>query len=53
MAHEGSKPVRMVKIEMLEGQLNRFVIFGDETPQEMSNWLKKMVNKTKVLGSKK
>jgi hypothetical protein len=25
MAHEGSKPVRMAKIEMHEGQLNRFV----------------------------
>jgi hypothetical protein len=32
MAHEGSKSVRMTKIEMLEGQLNRFVIFNDETP---------------------
>jgi hypothetical protein len=32
MAHEGSKPVRMTKIEMLEGQLNRFVMFDDETP---------------------
>jgi hypothetical protein len=32
MAHEGSKSVRMTKIEMLEGQLNRFVMFNDETP---------------------
>jgi hypothetical protein len=53
VAHEGSKPVRMAKIEMLEGQLNRFIIFDDETPQDMFNWLKKMVNKIKVLGSKK
>jgi hypothetical protein len=37
MAHEGSKPVRMAKIEMLEGQLNRFVILDGETPQEMFN----------------
>jgi hypothetical protein len=53
VAHEGSKPVRMAKIEMLEGQLNRFIIFDDETPHDMFNWLKKMVNKVKVLGSKK
>jgi hypothetical protein len=32
MAHEGSKPVRKVKIDMLEGQLNRFIMFNDETP---------------------
>jgi hypothetical protein len=53
MAHEGSKPMRMVKIEMLEGQLNRFIMFDDETPQEISNRLKKMVNKAKALGSKR
>jgi hypothetical protein len=53
MAHEGSKSVRMAKIEMLEGQLNRFVMLDDETPQDMFNQLKKMVNKVKSLGSKK
>jgi hypothetical protein len=53
MAHEGSKPVRKAKIEMLEGQLNRFIIFDDETPHDMFNWLKKMVNKAKAWGSKK
>jgi hypothetical protein len=53
MAHKGSKPVRMAKREMLEGQLNRFVMFDDETPQDMFNHLKKMVNKAKSLGSKK
>jgi hypothetical protein len=31
MAHEGSKPMRKAKIDMLEGQLNRFVMFDDET----------------------
>jgi hypothetical protein len=29
MSHEGPKPVRMAKIEMFEGQLNRFVMFDD------------------------
>jgi hypothetical protein len=32
MAHEGSKPVRKSKVEMLEGQLNRFIMNDDETP---------------------
>jgi hypothetical protein len=48
MAHEGSKPVRKGKIDMLEGQLNRFVMFDNETPQDMFNRLKKLVNKAKV-----
>jgi hypothetical protein len=53
MAHEGSKPMKMEKIEMLEEQLNRFIMFDNETPQEMFNQFKKMVNKAKALGSKK
>jgi hypothetical protein len=53
MAHEGSKLMRMGKIEMLEGQLNRFIMLDDKTPQDMFNRLKKMVNKAKALRSKK
>jgi hypothetical protein len=53
MAHERSKPVRKAKIEMLEEQLNRFIMFDDETPQDMFNRLKTMVNKAKALGSNK
>jgi hypothetical protein len=53
MTHEESRPVRKAKIEMFEGQLNRFIIFDDEDPQDMFNRLKKLVNKTKALGSKK
>jgi hypothetical protein len=53
MAHEEAKPMRKTKIDMLEGQLNRFVMFDDETPQDMFNRLKKLVNKAKALGSKK
>jgi hypothetical protein len=52
MAHEVSKPVRKEKIDMLEGQLNRFVMFDDETPHDIFNCLKKLVNKAKALGSK-
>ncbi len=53
MAHEGFKPMRNAKIEMLEGQLNHFMMYDDETPHEMFNWLKKLVNKERALGSKK
>jgi hypothetical protein len=49
MAHEGSKPTRKMKINMLEGQLNRFIMFDDETTQDMFNHLKKLVNKAKAL----
>jgi hypothetical protein len=53
MAHEGSKPVRKAKVEMLESQLNRFIMYDDETPHEMFNRLKKLVNKARALVSKK
>jgi hypothetical protein len=49
MAHEGSKPVRKAKVEMLEDQLNRFIMYDDETPHEMFNRLKKLVNKARAL----
>jgi hypothetical protein len=38
---------------MLEGQLNRFIMYNNETSHEMFNQLKKLVNKARVLGSKK
>jgi hypothetical protein len=44
MEHEGSKPMRMAKIEMLKGQLNRFILFDDDAPPGMFNRLKKMVD---------
>jgi hypothetical protein len=53
MTHEGSKPMRKAKVEMLEGQLNRFIMYDDETPHEMFNQLKKLVNKARALGSNK
>jgi hypothetical protein len=53
MVHEGSKPMRKAKVEMLESQLNCFIMYDDETPHEMFNWLKKLVNKARALGSKK
>jgi hypothetical protein len=53
MAHEGSKPMRKTKVEMLECQLNCFIMYDNETPHEMFNRLKKLVNKARALGSKK
>jgi hypothetical protein len=38
---------------MLESQLNCFIMYDDETPHKMFNRLKKLVNKTRALGSKK
>jgi hypothetical protein len=37
MAHEGSKPMRKGRIKMLERQLNRFIMFDDESPHDMFN----------------
>jgi hypothetical protein len=53
MAHEGSRPVRKAKVEMLEGQLSCFIMYDDKTPHEMFNQLNKLVNKARSLGSKK
>jgi hypothetical protein len=39
MAHEGSKPVRKAKVEMFEGQLDRFIMYDDEITYEMFNRL--------------
>jgi hypothetical protein len=53
MAHEGFKLVRKAKVEMFEGQLNRFIMYDNETPHEMFNQLKKLVSKARALRSKK
>jgi hypothetical protein len=53
MAHEGSRPIRNGKVEMLKGQLNRFIMYDDETPNEMFNRLKKLINKARALQSNK
>jgi hypothetical protein len=53
MAHEGSRLIRKAEMKMLEGQLNHFIMYDDETPHVMFNRLKKLVNKTRTLGSKK
>jgi hypothetical protein len=49
-AHEDTKPVKKAKRQLIEGQLNRFVMLDDEDPQEMYNQLKKLVNKVRAYG---
>jgi hypothetical protein len=45
--------MRKANVEMLEGQLNRFIMYDDEMTHEMFNRLMKLVNKARALGSKK
>jgi hypothetical protein len=49
--HEGTKQVREGRIRVLESELNRFVIKEDESPQDMYNYLNKIINKIKSVGS--
>jgi DNA-binding FrmR family transcriptional regulator len=43
--HEGTKSVKKAKRQLIEGQLDRFVVLDDEDPQEMYNQLNNLVNK--------
>jgi hypothetical protein len=52
-AHKGTKPVKKARRQLIEGQLDRFVLVDDEDPQEMYNWLKNLVNKVRAYGSKR
>jgi hypothetical protein len=45
--------VRKANVEMLESQLNHFIMYDDEMPYKIFNRLKKLVNKARVIGSKK
>jgi hypothetical protein len=53
MAYEESRSIMKAKVEILEGQLNRLIMYDDETPHEIFNRLKKLVNNARALGSKK
>jgi hypothetical protein len=44
--------VKKAKRQLIEGQLDRFVMLDDEDPQEMFNRLKKLVNKVRAYESK-
>jgi hypothetical protein len=51
-AHEGTKPMKKAKRQLIDGQLDRFAMLDDEDPQEMYNQLKKLVNKVRAYGLK-
>jgi hypothetical protein len=52
-AHEGTEPVKKAKRQLIEGKLDRFFMLDDESPQEMYNRLKKLVNKVSGYGSRR
>jgi hypothetical protein len=52
-AHEGTKHVMKAKRQLIEGQLDRFVMLDDEYPQEMYNRLKNLVNKVRAYGPRR
>jgi hypothetical protein len=52
-AHEGDEVTKITKHEMIEGELDRFVLNKGEDPQAMYNRLKTMVNQVRNLGSTK
>jgi hypothetical protein len=42
--------MKKAKFQLVEWQLDRFVMFDDESSQEMYNRLKRLVNKIRVIG---
>jgi hypothetical protein len=52
-AHEGDEVTKIIKREMIEGELGRFVLNKGEEPQAMYNRLKTKVNQVRNLGSTK
>jgi hypothetical protein len=52
-AHEGTKPMKKAKRQLIEWQLDRFVMLDNEGPQEMYNRLKKLINKVQAYGSRR
>jgi hypothetical protein len=50
-AREGTKLIKKATRQLIEGQLDRFVMLDDEDPQEIYNRLKKIVNKVRAYGS--
>jgi hypothetical protein len=43
--HEGTKPVKKAKRQLIKGRLDRFIMLDDKNPQEMYNRVKKLLNK--------
>jgi hypothetical protein len=45
--------VKKAKRQLIEGQLDRFVMLDDESPREMYDKLKKLVHKVRAYGSRR
>jgi hypothetical protein len=45
--------VKKAKRQLIEGQLDRFVMLDDESPREMYDMLKKLVHKVRAYGSRR
>jgi hypothetical protein len=50
--HEGTKLVKKAKRQIIECQLDRFAMLDVESPQDMYNRLKKLVNKVRAYDSR-
>ena len=51
VSFEGDKSVRKCNIELLHGELKRFIFLKNETTQSMFDRLKALVNRIRALGS--
>jgi hypothetical protein len=47
------EPMKKDKRQLIEGKLDRFIMLDDEDPQEMYNWLKRLINKVRACGSRR
>ena len=52
MSHEGNEEVKEGKLDLLQGELEAFVMKKDETVQQMHDRLTLLVTDIKALGSK-
>ena len=52
MSHEGNDEVKEGKIDLLQGELESFVMKKDETLQQMHDRLNLLVTEIRTLGSK-
>jgi hypothetical protein len=53
IVQEGDEVTKITKLEMIKGELNRFILNKGEEPQAMYNRLKTLVNQVRNLGSTK
>jgi ribosomal protein L17 len=52
-AHEVTKLIKKAERQLVEGQLDRFVMLHDESPQDIYNSVKKLVNKVRAYVSRR